>query len=144
MELKMRALKPDDYDALIALWKNAGLPHRPEGRDSRASITDQVERDSGLFLGAFRGEQLVGSVIGTYDGRRGWLNRVAVDPAERRKGVAKTLLEKMEGLLRERGARIIAVLVDEENTASLSIFRSLDYKVHRDILYLTKRDSEQV
>ncbi|HEY5620566.1 MAG TPA: GNAT family N-acetyltransferase, partial [Candidatus Bathyarchaeia archaeon] len=112
MKLETRVLGLKDYDALLSLWNKAGLSHRPEGRDSRSSIIAQMRRDKGLFLGAFWENRLVGSVIASYDGRKGWINRLAVDPEERRKGVAKTLVETAESVLRDRGSLIIAVLVE--------------------------------
>ena len=103
-----------------------------------------MRRDKGFFLGAFRENRLVGSVIASYDRRKGWINRLAVDPEERRKGVAKTLVETAESVLRDRGSLIIAVLVEADNSLSIALFQKCGYKVHRDILYLTKRESEQV
>ncbi len=144
MKLETRVLGLKDYDALLSLWNKTGLSHRPEGRDSRSSIIAQMKRDKGLFLGAFRENKLVGSVIASYDRRKGWINRLAVDPEERRKGVAKTLIETAESVLRDRGSLIIAALVEADNSPSLALFQKRGYKVHRDILYLTKRESEQV
>ncbi|HEY4823260.1 MAG TPA: GNAT family N-acetyltransferase [Candidatus Bathyarchaeia archaeon] len=144
MKLETRVLGLKDYDALLSLWNKAGLSHRPEGRDSKSSIIAQMRRDKGLFLGAFRENRLVGSAIASYDGRKGWINRLAVDPEERRKGVAKALIETAESVLRDRGSLIIAALVEADNSPSIALFQKCGYKVHRDILYLTKRESEQV
>ncbi len=142
--MELRLLTVEDYDALLALWNRAGLAHRPEGRDSKASIIAQMRRDPEMFLGAFREKLLVGSVIASFDGRKGWVNRLAVDPRERRKGVAKLLIERAEMVLRERGSRIIGVLVEAGNSPSLALFQRCGYKIHRETLYLTKRESEQV
>ena len=144
MKLETRVLGLKDCDALLSLWNKAGLSHRPEGRDSRSSIIAQMRRDKGFFLGAFRENRLVGSVIASYDGRKGWIDRLAVDPEERRKGIAKVLVETAESVLRDRGSLIIAVLVEADNSLSIALFQKCGYKVHRDILYLTKRESEQV
>ncbi|HLE65287.1 MAG TPA: GNAT family N-acetyltransferase [Candidatus Bathyarchaeia archaeon] len=144
MKPETRVLGLKDYDALLSLWNKAGFSHRPEGRDSKSSIIAQMRRDKGLFLGAFRENRLVGSVIASYDGRKGWINRLAVDPEERRKGIAKVLIETAESVLRDRGSLIIAALVEADNSPSIALFQKCGYKVHRDILYLTKRESEQV
>jgi len=144
MPFEIRTLKIEDYEVLIVLWKSAGLSFRPMGRDRRDAIKRLIELDPEMFLGAFEENRLVGSVIGTFDGRRGWVNRLAVDPSYRRAGVATALVERVEDKLRDRGARMIASLVDADNTASLGLFEKNGYKVHRDILYLSKRDSDQV
>ncbi len=143
-DARIRALAADDYDDLLALWRDAGLPYRPNGRDSKSSIKSQMEHDPDLFLGAFQDDRLVGSVIATFDERKGWINRLAVAPRSRRKGVARILVEKAELALRKRGAEVIAALVERENSPSLALFQECGYRVHHDIVYLSKRDSEDV
>lgn len=144
MPVEIQALETSDYDALLGLWKTAGLPHRPAGRDGREAITSQMRRDPALFLGAFLGGRLVGSVIASFDGRKGWVNRLEVDPHERRQGIGRKLTEEAERVLKARGAQITAALVETDNSPSLLLFEKCGYTVHKDILYLTKRDSGQV
>jgi ribosomal protein S18 acetylase RimI-like enzyme len=137
-------LTPADYDALVELWKQAGLEYRPNGRDSKLSIVIQMSMDPELFLGAFEDGRLIGSLIATFDGRRGWINRLATVPEERRKGVAKALIARAEKLLRQRGAMIIGAHVERENTASLRLFENSGYSPRGDIVYMSKRDRPDV
>lgn len=141
---KIRKLTISDYDEMINLWEQSSLPFKPKGRDSRQAITRQMKRSPNLFLGAFQGRPLVGVVIGSYDGRKGWINRLAVDPEYRRQGIAQLLIARIERALREHGARIISALVEEPNLESISMFEKLGYVTHRDILYLSKRESKEV
>ncbi len=140
VDLEIRALGPPDCDRLLGLWREAGLPHRPGGRDSPRAILAQMRRDPSLFLGAFLDNRLVGSVVASFDGRKGWVNRLAVVPGERRRGIARGLIAEAEGLLRGEGALVIAALVEEDNDASLAFFRACGYELERHVLYLTKRD----
>jgi N-acetylglutamate synthase len=129
---------------LVDLWKQAGLEYRPNGRDSKLSIVIQMSMDPELFLGAFEDGRLIGSVIATFDGRRGWINRLAIVPEERRKGVAKALIARAEKLLRQRGAMIIGAHVERENAASLRLFENSGYSSRGDIVYMSKRDRPDV
>lgn len=144
MGLEIRELTLRDYEELLALWERAGLSHRPQGRDSRAAIAEQLERASDLFLGAFNEGRLVGAVVGSEDGRKGWINRLAVDPAYRRRGIAKRLISEAEGRLRARGRRIIAALIEDWNEPSLELFQECGYVLDRSILYLSKREGAEV
>ena len=74
----------------------------------------------------------------------GWINRLAVDPEFRGRGPAKRLISEVEGRLRARGRRIIAVPVEGWNEPSLRLFQSCGYLLNREILYLSKRDSPEV
>ena len=144
-EITFRKLTINDYDQMIGLWKKAGLPYKPKGRDSREAIKRQIEADPELFLGVFHGERLVGTVIGSYDSRmKGWINRLAVDPEYRGKGIAQRLVTEMEQILKSKGVVVIAALIELPNPASINLFKKLGYTVHDNIVYVTKRESDEV
>jgi GNAT superfamily N-acetyltransferase len=142
--MDIRPLTISDYDAIISLWKVSGLPIKPEGRDSEDEMKIQLKKDPDLALGAFLEGDLVGVIIGSDDGRKGWINRLAVKPEHRRKGVAVMLIEATEKALKERGRQIICTLVEDWNDVSMQVFKEAGYIKHEDILYLSKREGDFV
>ncbi len=95
-------------------------------------------------MGAYHGGRLVGTIIATDDGRKGWINRLAVDPEHRNEGAGSELLAAAEEALADRGRRIVAALVEGWNDGSLRFFEAHGYARHPDIHYLSKRTSEEV
>jgi len=145
MPTPISLLTPDHYDAMMRLWKEVGLSSlRPRGRDRRELVKKEMTENPDLFLGAFEGEVLIGVCVGTDDGRKGWLNRLAVHPDHRRKGVAQELIRATEDALGKRGRRIIGILIEDENRLSLELFKKEGYVLHRDITYLSKREGPEV
>ena len=142
--MRVRRLTIEDYDGIVELWNRASLPYKPEGRDSRQSIASQMEANPDFFVGAYEGDKLVGTVIASYDSRKGWINRLAVDPTCRRRGIAKTLIGEAEKALKKRGARIISAQIEEANSSSIELFKKCGYVEHRDIVYFSKRESDKV
>lgn len=143
--MEIQTLRIDDYEAILNLWRKAGLPFKLNGRDSRLMIEKQMQAFPEFFLGAFHRGRLVGVVIGSYDFRlKGWINRLAVDPKYRRKGIAKKLVEKVESLLEKHGASIICALIETSNENSINLFQEMGYFKHPEILYVSKRKSENV
>lgn len=141
--IQIRALTQKEYDDLITLWEKAGLPYRARGRDSRQAIQAQIEENPDLFLGAFFKQELVGGIIATFDGRKGWINRVAVIPEYRRQGIAQRLIDAAEKALKKRGAKVIGTLIFNTNTHSLNLFQKMGYITSKDIVYLSKRESQE-
>ncbi len=137
-------LGAQDYDAIRALWEEAGLPIKRGGRDSREQFTAQMARGCQTVLGVREGGRLIGVVVATHDGRKGWVNRLAVHPNYRRRGLARFLIARAEEALRAQGMQIVAALVEDWNEASLALFQKVGYVLHRDIYYLTKRESDDV
>ena len=142
--MEIRQLDSEDYGDVIRVWKGSGLPYRPEGRDSRREIERQISEFGDLFVGAFESGELVGVIVGTDDGRKGWINRLAVLPEHRRKGVALKLIHAVEVALRKRGRRIISILVETPNRASISLFQKAGYSAWEGMAYLSKRDDPKV
>jgi hypothetical protein len=60
------------------LWQEAGIHYRPGGRESRSHLAKELEGGQAIFLVAVAEGKVVGVVLGTHDGRKGWINRLAV------------------------------------------------------------------
>ncbi len=142
--MKIRTLKADDYQVIVDLWTRAALSFKPQGRDSRKAIVAQMAKNPLFFVGAFEGDRLVGVVIVSSDTRKGWVNRLAVDPEYRRRGVAKRLIVESEKALRQQGIRIFCALIDEDNAASKRLFEACGYEEHRDIIYFSRHRTNDI
>ncbi|MDH3365989.1 MAG: GNAT family N-acetyltransferase [Thermoplasmata archaeon] len=142
--IDMRLISPDEIEQMISLWHEAGLPSKPGGRDTVESLREQLANDPDLFIGAFDRERMIGAIIGSDDGRKGWVNRLAVVPDKRRSGVASRLLERCEEALRRRGRQIICTLIENDNDYSERLFTSKGYKRENEIIYYAKRDADDI
>ena len=139
---RIRKLNLEDYDALMALWREPGLHSlRPRGRDGRQSLARQLESDAQTILGLEVSDQLAGAVVVTHDSRKGWINRLTVHPLHRRRGYARELIAAAERTPRAQGIRVVAVLIEGDNDASLALSQRAGY-VEGDsgMHYLTKRE----
>ena len=144
-QIEIRTLTIKDYEAMVELWKRASLPFKPRGRDGKRMIERQIRAFQKFFIGAFHEDKLVGVVIGSHDGRmKGWINRLAVDPAYRRRGIAQQLISHVEEALEKRGAAIFCVLIETPNEESVKLFQKMGYVTHRGVLYVTKRKNQEV
>ena len=139
----IRRLKISDYDKLIALWQRCDLSHRPEGRDTFEGIAKEFERPETCFYVMLDGDKMIGSVVGSSDGRKGWINRLAVDPDYRRQGLSGRLIEECENFLYKLGLKIIAALIEGENIESLATFKKAEYELWNHITYCSKRFSPE-
>lgn len=137
----VRAAGLDDYESFTAVWSASGLPYRPEGRDSRESIGRELARNRCAFFLAESDGLPVGVVLGTHDGRKGWINRLAVVPSHRGRGIGIILVRRVEEWLASQGIEIWAALIESGNTRSMAFFAHLGYLHDSEIEYFSKRRS---
>jgi ribosomal protein S18 acetylase RimI-like enzyme len=140
----VRVLRPDDYDRLVALWEASGLPYRAEGRDRRQSIEREIDGPCSVFLVAEIDGQMVGAVLGTHDGRKGWVNRLAVARGHQRRGIGSRLVEELTKRFEDCGIGIVACLVEDWNPASMRFFEALGFVAHPECVYYSKRKDPDV
>jgi len=139
MDKQFRRLTIADYDDMLRVWSVAGLPIRPNGRESLSMVKTEIARDHCAYIGVFDGNQLVGVAIAQYDGRRGWINRLAVDPDYRGRGLASELIDKCEEFLSRYGEVVICSLIEELNSPSMVLFEKAGYTCLNEIKYWSKR-----
>jgi ribosomal protein S18 acetylase RimI-like enzyme len=133
---RIRQFRWDDYEAVVEVWRAAGV-----GVVGRAELQAKLTRDPELFLVAevsavpsAPSPGIAGVVMGTFDGRRGWIFRLAVDPAHRRHGLATGLVSELERRLLRLGCPRINLLVLPDNEAGLRFWQRLGYLPCPDVL----------
>lgn len=125
--MRLRTFTPQDYDRVVALWAAAGLNLSPS--DTPAGLAHKLERDPDLFLLAEDEESgtLVGAVMGCYDGRRGWINHLAVADGWRGDGIGRRLVAEVERRLRAKGCAKMNLLIEPANAAVQGFYERLGY-----------------
>lgn len=130
--MKIREFQLGDYDEVVELWKESGIILRPG--DELVAIKLKLQRDPDLFLVADADQQILGVVLGAWDGRRGWINHLAVRSGRRRSGIGKALVRELENRLVRKGALKVNAQIHKTNKRSLAFFKALDYEVHSDLI----------
>lgn len=118
-----------DYPAVAEVWRAAGRDVLPE-KELRATLA----HGPGLLLTARVDLGIAGVVLGTFDGRRGWIHRLAVHPRHRRAGLATALVRELEQRLHARGAARINLLVMPDNAEGLAFWQRQGYLPCPDVL----------
>ncbi|MGM0405678.1 MAG: GNAT family N-acetyltransferase [Thermoplasmatota archaeon] len=141
MEFKTPSIK--EYERILELWDEAGLPYKPEGRDTRENIAKELKEQPEYWVAAFKDNKLVGIVFGTDDGRKGWINRLAVDKKYRSQGIGTELVGKLENVFKKKGFKIWAALIEPDNPEGMEFFEYLGFE-DDEIRYYSKRESDKV
>ncbi|HZR15021.1 MAG TPA: GNAT family N-acetyltransferase [Acidimicrobiia bacterium] len=133
MEVVRRAT-PADVRSVLSLWTRAAAA--PSVTDDEESLQRMAARGA-LFV-AETDDTIVGSVIATFDGWRGNVYRLAVDPRYRRRGVARRLVEHGERHLADQGCVRVSALVVRDEPAATSLWSALGYELQDAMLRFVK------
>lgn len=109
---------PEDYQAVIDLWSNAGPGIHLAKSDTEQEIKKKLQRDPDLFLVTESEGKIIGAVLGGYDGRRGMVYHLAVCPKYQHQGIGKALMQALEDRLRQKGCVKAYLLVTKDNDAT--------------------------
>ena len=134
--MRIRPFEAADEDAVVSLWQRCGLT-RP-WNDPRRDIARKRRVQPELFLVGERDGRVVATAMAGYEGHRGWVNYLAVEPASRGAGLGRSLMAEVERLLLERGCPKLNLQVRGENAAAIGFYRALGYAVD-DVVSLGKR-----
>ncbi|HEY4249140.1 MAG TPA: GNAT family acetyltransferase [Lacunisphaera sp.] len=126
-QIKIRPYQATDEAAVIELWRAGDLLY-PQN-DPRKDIARKLKVNPEWLLVAEAAEKLVGVLMAGYEGRRGWINSFAVDPAHRKHGIGRALMAEAEKLLRAAGCPKINLQVRPDNAEVVEFYRRLGYEV---------------
>jgi ribosomal protein S18 acetylase RimI-like enzyme len=132
----IRPFRPSDETALVHLWQRSGLvrPWNDPVRDIARKGLVQPE----LFLVALLDDELVGSLMGGYDGHRGWAYYLAVHPGHRDQGIARQMMTALEKALAAMGCPKLNLMVRTDNAAARGFYRRVGY-TRDEVVTLSKR-----
>lgn len=133
--MKIRAYEEQDRNSVINLWRECGLvaPQNDPDKD----IDRKLKVDADLFLVGVEdvgmetdgegSEVVIASVMGGYEGHRGWINYLAVSPAHQRKGYGQTIMKAVELRIQAKGCPKINMQIRKTNQAVIAFYAALGY-----------------
>ena len=134
--LLIRPFQTEDEDALVALWKMCELtvPWNNPHKDIARKIQIQPE----LFLVGILDSNLIATVMGGYDGHRGWVNFLAVHPDFRENGYGQKIMNSVETEIRKMGCSKINLQIRTGNDKVASFYQKLGF-TNDDVVSMGKR-----
>jgi ribosomal protein S18 acetylase RimI-like enzyme len=118
--MRIRVFSEQDQDAVLALWRRCGLT--VGWNDPAKDITRKLQVQPELFLVGLFDQVLVGSVMGGYDGHRGWLYYLAVDPDYRGRGWGRQLVSAVAARLEAIGCPKLNIMVRRSNEPVIDFY----------------------
>ncbi|MBN2075762.1 MAG: GNAT family acetyltransferase [Dehalococcoidales bacterium] len=135
-EMIIRQYLPEDEETVINLWKICNLT-KPWNNPEQ-DINRKLENSPELFLVGTINGIIVASVMAGYDGHRGWIYYLAVDPEHRKQGLGRQMMTAAEEKLLEIGCPKIDLMVRKNNMDVITFYEKIGYG-HDEVITMSRR-----
>jgi ribosomal protein S18 acetylase RimI-like enzyme len=125
---------PEDFLPARLIWENAGPGIHLRRSDEVDEIQKKLQHDPDLFLIAEEHGEVVGTVMGGFDGRRGMIYHLAVSKKYRRKGIGNQLMDELERRLKTKGCIRCYLLVTVDNESAMRFYEKRGWAHMNDVL----------
>ncbi len=134
--ISIRTMTMDDYDQVMALWLvTEGMGMRPA--DERQHMARYLQRNPNLSFVAQDGEHVVGAVLGGHDGRRGYLQHLAVARTHRKQGLGRALVQHVLDALRQENINKCHLFVLNSNLPAVAFWEAIGWFQRHDLVTLS-------
>ena len=123
--MQIRSYEESDEQAVIDLWQDCGLV--VAHNDPRKDIARKLEVGRDLFLVGLDNGEIVASVMGGYEGHRGWVNYLAVSPNHQRKSYGTLMMRALEKKLLALGCPKLNLQIRSSNESVIRFYASIGY-----------------
>ena len=124
----------DHYSAVLTLWEKCGIPMGVS--ETEDELARCVALHPQLFLVALCDGMVCGAVLGTFDGRRGYVNHLAVDSVFRMQGIGGALMEVLMERMKQLGAVKVHLFIEPDNLTVIPYYQKRDF-VQRDLTLMS-------
>ncbi len=126
--MTVRPYRESDEQDVVTLWGEV-FPDAPAWNDPAGNIRLKLGVQSELFLVAVVKSRAVGTAMAGFDGHRGWVYFVAVEPAHRKRGIGRALMRAVEDGLRRMGCPKLNLQVRASNPTAVRFYERLGYTI---------------
>lgn len=125
-----------NYEDVVKLWLKAGLMLSLS--DTKQEVDKFAKHNPDSFFLLYSQEQLIGTVIAAFDGRRGYIHHLAVDPDAQGQGWGSLLMEKAEDYYRRNQVVKIHLMIEKTNSGVIEFYQKMGWHVRDDLVLMSK------
>jgi len=124
-----------NYEEVIELWRKAGIS--VGSTDTEEELEKMVKRNPQLFLIGKIDEKLISVVMGGFDGRRGYVHHLAVDPDYQKKGYGKMMMDVLLDRFRKMRIHKVHLFIEKYNKEIVDFYQNLGWEIRDDLIMMS-------
>ena len=142
IKMKIEKFKIEYYDEVVGLWRKAGV--EIVSSDTIDEVTRVLNRNPDLFLIGKLHEKVISVVIGAFDGRRGYVHHLAVDPDYQKMGFGKTIMDALIEQFRTKNIQKVHLFIEKSKKSVVKFYSNLGWDVREDLVMMSYVPDEKL
>ena len=135
IKMKIEKFKIESYDEVVGLWRKAGI--EIVSSDTIDEVTRVLNRNPDLFLIGRVQEKIIAVVMGAFDGRRGYVHHLAVDPDYQKMGYGKAIMEALIEQFRTKNIQKVHLFIEKTNKTVVEFYNNLGWDVREELIMMS-------
>ncbi|UCC20651.1 MAG: GNAT family N-acetyltransferase [Promethearchaeota archaeon] len=123
------------YEEVIEIWRKAGIS--VGSTDTKEELERMLQRNPDLFLIGKIDNKVISVVMGGFDGRRGYVHHLAVDPDYQKKGYGKILMDELMKKLLEMKVHKVHLFIEKYNKDVVEFYKYLGWEIREDLIMMS-------
>ena len=133
--MKVEKFTMDDYQNIVNLWKRAGI--NVGSSDTKEEIERMLQRNPHLCLVGKLDKDVIAVVLGGYDGRRGYVHHLAVDPDYQNNGYGRMLMDELISRFKIMMVHKIHLFIEKYNLPVVEFYKKLGWEIRDDLIMMS-------
>ncbi len=123
------------YHDIIDLWKRSGI--EVGSSDTKDEIAKILKRNPDLFLIGKEDGKVVAVVIGAFDGRRGYVHHLAIDPNYQKKGYGKMMMDELIERFCKEKVHKVHLFIEKHNKEVVDFYKKSGWNIRDDLIMMS-------
>ena len=133
--MKIETFSMESYDDIISIWRKTGIS--VGSTDTKEEIKRILDKNPQLFLVGKIDQKIIGVVVGGFDGRRGYVHHLAVDPDYQKRGYGTMIMDELNLRFRKLGVHKVHLFIEKYNKEVVSFYQKLGWEIRDDLIMMS-------
>jgi ribosomal protein S18 acetylase RimI-like enzyme len=133
--MKIETFSMESYDDIISIWRKTGISIG--STDTKEEIKRILDKNPQLFLVGKINQKIIGVVVGGFDGRRGYVHHLAVDPDYQKRGYGTRIMDELNLRFRKLGVHKVHLFIEKYNKEVVNFYQKLGWEIRDDLIMMS-------
>jgi len=133
--MEIQKFSEEYYEEVVRLWRDAGIS--VGSSDTKEEVITMLYYNPDLCLVGIINNKVIAVVMGGFDGRRGYVHHLAVNPDYQTRGYGRKIIDRLMEIFREMGVHKVHLFIEKYNKDVIDFYSKLGWELREDLIMMS-------